>query len=254
MSNFASFANILPDPANYVSDSGSAVSGDRGASYGPGFASVKFTSDAPTMVGKTNSGRLISRRVAGQTWKISIKYNPMTRDQFEPIYNFLLFHGRLNPFYVRLPQYQKSRHNVGTNSFDYQLDNGRTISVDGAHASGSNYILTDGYATSATTDVNSPRPGEMFTITDSSDTLHTKAYRIVRVEDNQNYLSGSNQPTVDERRLWIHPTLARATANNSTVNLASPQIRVIMSGDVVEYNLKTDNLYTFGLNLVEAHA
>ena len=94
----------------------------------------------------------------------------------------------------------------------------------------------------------------MFTITDTSDTLHTKAYRIVRVEDAQNYLSGSNQPTNNERRLWIHPTLARATANNSTVNLASPQIRVIMSGDVVEYNLKTDNLYTFGLNLVEAHA
>ena len=98
MSNFASFANILPDPANYISDAGSAVSGDTGAVYGPGFASVKFTSNTPTMVGKTNSGRLVSRRVAGQTWKISIKYNPMTRDQFEPIYNFLLFHGRLNPF------------------------------------------------------------------------------------------------------------------------------------------------------------
>ena len=64
MSNFANFANILPDPANYISDAGSAISGDTGAVYGPGFASVKFTSDAPTMVGKTNSGRLISRRVA----------------------------------------------------------------------------------------------------------------------------------------------------------------------------------------------
>ena len=251
MSNFASFANVLPDPANYISDSGSAVSGDTGAVYGPGFASVKFTSNAPTMVSKTNSGRLVSRRVAGQNWKISIKYNPMTRDQFEPIYNFLLFHGRLNPFYVRLPQYQTSRHSIGNSSFDYQLDNGRTISTDGVHNAGANYILTDGYGSATTTD--GPRPGDMFTITDDTDTLHTKAYRVVRVEDNTNW-HGSTQPAAGERRLWIHPNLARQTATAKVVNFASPQIRVIMSGDVIEYNLKTDNLYTFGLNLEEAHA
>lgn len=251
MSNFASFADILPDPANDISDSGSTVSSDTGAVYGPGFASVKFTSNAPTMVGKTNSGRLVSRRVAGQNWKISIKYNPMTRDQFEPIYNFLLFHGRLNPFYVRLPQYQKSRHNDGTNSFDYELSNGRTISTDGAHAAGSNYILTDGYASAATN--SGPRPGDMFTITDDTDTLHTKAYRVIRVEDSTNW-HGSNQPAATERRLWIHPNLARQTADDKVLNFESPKIRVIMSGDVIEYNLKTDNLYTFGLNLEEAHA
>ena len=251
MSNFASFANILPDPANYISDAGSAVSSDTGAVYGPGFASVKFTSNTPTMVGKTNSGRLVSRRVAGQTWKISIKYNPMTRDQFEPIYNFLLFHGRLNPFYVRLPQYQTSRHNDGTNSFDYLLNNGEVISTDGAHSSGANYILTDGYASAATN--QGPRPGDMFTITDDTDTLHTKAYRVVRVEDYNNY-EGSSRPSATERRLWIHPALTRATPTDKVLNFASPQIRVIMSGDVIEYNLKTDNLYTFGLNLEEANA
>ena len=44
-------------------------------------------------------------------WNISITYNPMTRDQFEPVYSFLLEkNGRLNPFYVQLPQQTNSRN------------------------------------------------------------------------------------------------------------------------------------------------
>ena len=92
----------------------------------------------------------------------------------------------------------------------------------------------------------------MFTLTDSTDSLHTKAYRIIRVETTNNYKG--TQPGAAERRLWIHPFLSRAVANNATVNFASPEIRVIMSGDVLEYNLNTDNLYKFGLKLVEANA
>ena len=244
MSAFTDFLNVLPDPNIYIADAGESSSSNTGATTGPGFASVKFSSKAPTQVSKTNSNRVVTRRIAGQVWDINITYNPMTRDEFEPVYNFLLYHGRLNPFKVRLPQYQTMRNS----GWETQVT-GNTIAVNGAHAAGSQTLLIDNASSSATTN---PRPGDMFTLTDSTDSLHTKAYRVIRVETTNNYKG--TQPGAAERRLWIHPFLSRAVANNATVNFASPEIRVIMSGDVLEYNLNTDNLYKFGLKLVEANA
>ena len=84
---FTSFANRLPDPAFKITEAGeNANSGDAG----PGFASVKFSSEQPISVSRTNSGRVITRAIVSHKWKINITYNPMTRNEFEPVYNFLL--------------------------------------------------------------------------------------------------------------------------------------------------------------------
>jgi len=243
MASFSSFLNILPDPSIYIADAGESSETNTGATAGPGFASVKFSSSTPTVVSQTNSNRVVSRRIAGQKWEINITYNPMTRDEFEPVYNFLLYHGRLTPFKVRLPQYQTMRDSDWENRVT-----SNDIRVDGDHLAGSPTLLID----NASSEGNDPRPGDMFTITDTTDSLHTKAYRIVRVETNTNYKG--TQPVADERRLWIHPHLTRATANNMVVNFANPEIRVVMGGDLVEYTLNTSNLYKFSLKLVEANA
>ena len=88
MATFGNFANRLPDPAFNVAPDGSTT--NAGASdFGPGFASVKFTSEQPTSITRTNSGRVITRSIVGHHWKIEIKYNPMTRAEFEPIATFL---------------------------------------------------------------------------------------------------------------------------------------------------------------------
>ena len=42
------------------------------------------------------------------------------------------------------------------------------------------------------------------------------------------------------------------SANSSTVTYATPLIRVIQTSDVQEYDLGTNNLYQFSLNLEEA--
>ena len=89
------FLDILPDPNNPITYSGSAFAtfADTGATVGPGFASVKLSSKFPTVINKTHSGRVISRRLAAQIWNVAITYNPLTRNEFEPIYNFLLMKG-----------------------------------------------------------------------------------------------------------------------------------------------------------------
>ena len=103
MSSFSDFQNILPDPNNTIGSAGQSVGGGTG----PGFASVKLSSENKVAKSQTNSGRLIARAIAYHSWKVNISYNPLTRTEFEPVYSFLLHRrGSINPFFVSLPQYR----------------------------------------------------------------------------------------------------------------------------------------------------
>jgi len=247
MGAFTTFQNTLPDPNNYIAYDGSSTSGHAGRATGPGFASIKFRSQAPVQVSRTNSGRVITRGIAGHKWDIDITYNPMTRDDFEPIFSFLLQkNGRLNPFFIQLPNQYTSRNAA----FNTHLGS-NVIRNAGTLAAGVSVMKQDNHEDSPLT--TGPQPGDMFTITDPDDSLHTKAYRVTRVTTNDDYLTGS-QPAAAERYVYFTPNLQRATADNSTIVYTNPKIRVILKSDVQEYSLGTNNLYTFGLKLEEAQA
>jgi len=232
---FSSFANRLPDPNFKITEAGeNANSGNTG----PGFASVKFSSEQPVSISRTNSGRVISRAIVGHRWKINISYNPMTRDEFEPVYSFLLEkRGRLKPFFISLPQYNSPRTSTSG-----------TISVDGAISAGASNFKVDGFGSVT----GGLRPGDLFTFNDSTNSNHKKAYQITRVLTNADYLSGGTQPASDERIYYVTPPLEKAVADNSTITYATPLIRVVQTADVQEYSLGTNNLYQFSLNLEEA--
>ena len=236
MASFNSFADRLPDPNFGVGEDGSST---NSAITGPGFASVRFTSERPVSVSRTNSGRVITRAIVGQQWKIQISYNPMTRDEFEPVYSFLQARGRLTPFFVSLPQYKDTRYSSLSS----------TILVDGAHSAGKTSVRLDGFANDNQS--TGLRPGDMITFNDSSNSNHKKAYQITRVLTNSNYISG-NQPNSGERIVYLNPPLEKAVADNATVNYENVLVRVIMTSDVLQYQLGTNNLYEFSLNLEEA--
>jgi hypothetical protein len=57
------FMDVLPDPNRRILDSGKAGSNTSSpitGTTGPGFASVKFASVQPTMVSRTNGGRVVT--------------------------------------------------------------------------------------------------------------------------------------------------------------------------------------------------
>ena len=236
MASFNSFADRLPDPSFGVGEDGSST---NSAINGPGFAGVSFTSDRPVAVTRTNSGRTISRAIVGQRWKIQISYNPMTRDEFEPVYTFLQARGRLTPFFVSLPQYSDTRYSSLSS----------TILVDGAHVAGAGSVRLDGFGNDNQS--TGLRPGDMITFNDSNNSNHKKAYQITRVLTNSNYLAG-NQPNSGERIVYLNPPLEKSLADNATVNYQNVLIRVMMTTDVIEYSLGANNLYQFSLNLEEA--
>ena len=85
MGAFSTFANRLPDPAFGVDEAGQNVNST--ANFGPGFKTVSFTRKQPSMQSRTNSGRVVSRAIVGETLSMNITYNPLTRAEFEPVFS-----------------------------------------------------------------------------------------------------------------------------------------------------------------------
>lgn len=222
--------NILPSPdykINTETGETSVYAGDALASYeklGPGFASVKLSSEFNTMSDRTNSGVYLSRSISYHKWSIDIGYNPMTREEFEPVYTFLMKNkGGLKPFYVNLPQYATSQ-NPALNP-----DGSTTLTVTQETDARSDTL-------SFFTSSNLPRPGDMFNIVDDSDAKHYKAYIVNFV--NLNSIS-------------FTPELQKRVSVGALLQFYRPLLRVVAT-DMQEYSLNTNNLYSFSLKLEEA--
>ena len=247
MSAYTSFQTVLPDPNNPTGPGGQPLTTGNGGTNGPGFASINITSGSPIQVSTTNSGRVTTRGIAGHKYTMSITYNPMTREQFEPVYSFLQQqNGRLNPFFVELPQQYTSRNSAFAT---YAASNTITNSI--LLAQGLDSMLQAGHSTVQAT---TPKPGDMFTITDANDSLHKKAYRVTRVMTNAAYHSGlHSQPSAAHRIIYFTPPLQRKVAATQTIDY-TPKIRVILKNDIQSYSLGTNNLFSFSLDLEEAQA
>lgn len=254
MAAFTSFQNVLPDPNNKIADAGQigGATNQPAGTAGPGFASVKLSSRQPMLRDITNSGRLLSRAVASHRWTINITYNPMTREQFEPVYNFLIQRrGSLSPFFVSLPQYRLPQ-NSSFSTWGAQ-SNGQFLESNSATNAGATSVLLDpeSGATYSRSSNGTPAPGDLFTI-NSTTSNHLKAYRVTRVEDNTYYLSGTTQPSgTSQIRIHFVPGLAKSIEVNAPFKFNDPLIRVIQAGDVQEYSLGNNGLYQFSLNLEE---
>ena len=201
-----------------------------------GFKSVQVTSKAPIMRSRTQSGKLITRSASYHSFSLNISYNKLLKEEFMPLYTFLLEkQGSLKPFFVQLPQYGQ----------------GRSLGLNAAILAGDTTLTVDTYLnTNLSVTRELPSPGDLFTFEDSSDSNHTKAYMVTRVETNEFY-SGT-QPTEDTAIIHFTPPISKGVSSGSIVNFANPKIKVIMKSDATPYTLDQDNLYTFKLQVEEA--
>jgi len=254
------FLNILPSPSFKILSSGiENASGDAG----PGYASVKLESETKTMRSRTNSGRHTARNAAHQFWKIDITYNPMTREEFMPVYSFILEkQGGLKPFFVSLPQYEEPRHTDFASSFHRN-----TLSPNSTIAAGSTSMLAGDLAGTPFDGADGqdgiPLPGDLFFFDDTNNSNHLKAYMITRTE--RRGTSGvdydTDEPPLYYCRVHFHPPLAKSVSTSTDLIFsksgsgagplgAGPLIKVVAK-DMQSYSLGTDNLYKFSLSLEE---
>lgn len=240
MASFTDFQNVLPDPNNTLGNAGQVA-----GSAGPGYASVSVTSEQPMLRDRTNSGRILARSVAGHKWKIKISYNPMTRADFEPVYTFLLQRrGPLNPFFVSLPQYRVPRDSTfATYAASTNLE-----AISGVNAGATSALIgRSGYSNTTN---KTPLPGDLFTL-NATNSNHKKAYMVTRVETTADYQASATQPSSTQVRIHFTPGLSKAIVTGDDFVFHNPLVKVIMTGDVQEYSLNTNNLYSFSLNLEE---
>ena len=243
--SFSSFQNILPDPNNTIGEAGQAA-----GTAGPGFATVSLTSEQPTMKDFTNGGRLLARAIASHAWKIKIGYNPLTQTEFDRIYTFLLHRrGSINPFFVSLPQYRTPRDaNFATYSTtpSNKLEVLSNTNVSAGATSGFFQQIGYNFNTNGT-----PTPGDLFTVEDSANSNHLKAYMVTRVETNSNYLNTAAQPGVAQLRIHFTPGASKTMNAGAKLVFHNPLIKVISTRDIQQYALNTDNLYSYSLDLRE---
>ena len=237
---FNAFQNILPDVNNTIGDAGEVA-----GSAGPGFASVKFTSEQPMLRDRTNSGRILARSIVAHKWKIAITYNPMTRADFEPVFNFLLQRrGALNHFFVSLPQYRVPQN---TSFATYTASNEMQAASSFAAGATQALIGNGGYSNTSN---GTPKPGDLFTI-QGSNSNHLKAYMVTRVEDSSDYLTRQAQPSSSQVRIHFAPGFSKAVAVADVFRFNNPLIKVVLAQDIQEYSLNTDGLYQYSLQLEE---
>lgn len=243
MASFTNFQEILPDPNNTIGDAGQAA-----GTAGPGYASVQLSSENKTIRTRTNSGRLISRAIAYHSWKVNIGYNPMTRSEFEKVYNFLIHRrGSILPFFVSLPQYRIPQN--GTFASYIGVSNSNNLEAVGTVLAGSTSALIgrSGYSYSSN---GTPSVGDMFNVS-GSNSNHKKAYVVTRVETPADYLVASGAPSSTSVRIHFTPGLAKQVATSDDFVFYNPLIKVILTDDIQEYSLGTNGLYQFGLQMEE---
>lgn len=231
--------NTLPNPSNGINQAGGIVS----ASNEPGYATVKVDSKFKTARDTTNSGVLISRSKAAQSFDVNITYNPLTEDEFMPVYSFLMEkQGMLKPFFVPLPQYDSPR--------DSTLAASGTINFSPItnYAAGK-VTLTIAYPSYDSSTDGSLKPGDLITFNDSNDSNHLKAYKIVRVSTNATF--EGTQPTITQQTITVSPPLQKDVSSSAIVIYKNPKIKVIQKSDVVSYSLGTDSLYKYSLSAME---
>ena len=243
------FQNTLPNPSNSIAYDGSSDSSNAGFTAGPGYASVQVTSKFKTMMNQTNSGTLVARSKAAQSFEVSISYNPLTEDEFNILYGFLLQkQGMLKPYLVPLPQYDDPKDNtLATHSPEIEFQVGRDTLTTG-YSAGVTQMFIDSSGYDSSTD-GQLRPGDMFNITDASNSNHTKAYKITRVETNADYTG--TRPDLDELKISFVPPLQKAVSDNSVIKYKNPTIKVVSGSDDISYTLGNNNLYSFSLKAKE---
>ena len=96
-----------------------------------------------------------------------------------------------------------------------------------------------------------PTPGDLFTVEDSANSNHLKAYMVTRVETNSNYLNTAAQPGVAQLRIHFTPGASKTMNAGAKLVFHNPLIKVISTKDIQQYALNTDNLYSYSLDLRE---
>lgn len=195
----------------------------------PGFRSVNFRQTTITKKTTTASGRTIRGTNGTTLWSGTLRFPAMSIAEFKPIQAFIAkAQGPLNDFDVFMPVVSENSSN-NKNSFDTY-----NPQVSGSHSAGASSVnIKSGYTIAA----NILKAGDVVRFEN-----HTKVYMVT---DDVNVDSNG------DGTMNITPALLENLVDNEDVDGTDVEFRVILSNDVQEFNIGTDELMTYEIDVEE---
>ena len=190
----------------------------------PVFSSIGFTSEQKTITSTTDSGKMFSVQVDGQRWKFSASYPPMSRNNFAPVYAFIIKQrGQKETFQIIPPVISSARGN----------EQG-TVLVNGAHTAGDTTITVNGHHNNSN---GAFKAGDLIKFGS-----HSKVYMII--EDVN--------PSGNASTLTIEPPLRENLADDATITYDNVPFTVRLTNDIQQFNTDDIDLYKFEVDFIEA--
>ncbi len=191
----------------------------------PVWEAVNLESDSPTLVSTTVSGRMQSRKIAGQRWAFTASYPPMTRADFMPVWAYIVSkRGQYSTFTV-IPPIIGNARGVATG----------TPLVNGAQSVGDTTIVTDGWTVSTT---GIMKAGDFIKFSG-----HDKVYMVV---------SDANSDGSGNTTLTIEPQIITALSDNETITVNNVPFTMRLDKDAQEYKMGTNQFVKFDVDFVES--
>ena len=183
----------------------------------PTFAALGFSSEQKTITSTTDSGKMFSVQVDGQRWKFSASHPPMSRNNFAPVYAFIIKQrGQKETFQIIPPVISSARGN----------EQG-TVLVNGAHTAGDTTITVNGHHNNSN---GAFKAGDLIKFGS-----HSKVYMII--EDVN--------PSGNASTLTIEPPLRENLADDATITYDNVPFTVRLTNDIQQFNTDDIDLYKF---------
>ena len=192
----------------------------------PNFRSISFTSNSPTLVNQTLSGRRQARQIGAQYFSFTVQMPPLQQEKAQQIFAFLNKQkGSFDTFTIKAPL---DNLGVGKDETDIEVQFGYPVS------SGTGNIDLVGF-TASTSDVL--KAGDLIQFAD-----HNKVYMVRTATDSD----GLGHTTVN-----ITPTLVSSVASNEAVTVNRPAFEVYLESNDIMYTTDASGFYNISFDVRE---
>ena len=182
----------------------------------PEFEAINLESRHNNVMSETVSGRMQVRTLGGQRWSFTAKYNPMTREEFQPVFAFVMSQqGRFGTFTIVPPV-------IGDASGDVS----GTALVNATTAAGATSVAMDGIT-------GTIKAGDFIKFAS-----HSKVYMVTADRAGAGSVS-------------IEPPLVSGVTDNEAITYDSVPFLMRLANDVQSYNLASNEYYEYELDMIE---
>lgn len=182
----------------------------------PKFNSIEIESDDPTVFSEAASGRMQSRKIGGQKWRLMASYAPMAQSAFLPIWAFTVGQRGKHGVFTIVPPEISDNSGSGTG----------TVTCTAASAGVSSVTIAG-----LTGDI---KAGHFVKFAN-----HTKVYMLTADRSGAGAIS-------------IVPPLVTSVAESEQLTYNSVPFTVRLDGDVQKASTGVGGLYRYEVDMVEA--